>query len=508
MNTDTKQFFIYARKSTDDADRQIRSIEDQLAEVRELASRHNLKVVDELVEKQSAKKPGRPVFNEMIARIEKGEASGILAWHPDRLARNMLDGGRIIHMVDTGTIKDMKFPTIDFQPTSQGKLTLAMLFGMSKYYVDALSENIKRGQKHKLKNGIWPMMAPVGYLNDHKARIIKPDPVRAPFIRKAFELHATGEYTLDRLKEVVDTLGMTNRSGKLLSRAQYHRMLQNPLYCGIIRYSGESYTAKHEPIVSKALFDAVQEMIGRKSKPKTPTLKPYLYRGMFRCGECGCFVTTETQKGHNYVHCTKRVKKDCSQAFLREDRMHDFVMTALIKLALTPEWADWMIAELENDKAQAQQTHDEQLKAFQDDLQRLDAKLDRLLTAYVEGDVAADEYRKAKGKLISEKQDLTGRLTALEQNRVKRFEPAIRFVNEAKQAGILASGTDAIANRDFLRKNGSNLTLFNRELKWEPREAWQLIAGYGPFAQHDTSAPASGARVVGEIDQICKKRRR
>jgi DNA invertase Pin-like site-specific DNA recombinase len=133
-----EQFIIYARKSTDDADRQVRSIGDQLAEVRELARRLNLKIVDTLVEKQSAKKPGRPVFDEMLRRIEEGQASGILAWHPDRLARNMLDGGRIIHMVDTGKIKDLKFPNVDFQPTSQGKLNLAMLFGMSKYYVDAL----------------------------------------------------------------------------------------------------------------------------------------------------------------------------------------------------------------------------------------------------------------------------------------------------------------------------------------------------------------------------------
>src|SRR5580698_3254109 len=160
MENQADKFFIYARKSTDDADRQVRSIADQLAEVRDLARRHSLNVVDVLVEKQSAKKPGRAVFDEMLRRIEEGQASGILAWHPDRLARNMLDGGRIIHMVDTGKIKDLKFPNVDFQPTSQGKLNLAMLFGMSKYYVDALSENIRRGQRQKVQHGIWPAMPP------------------------------------------------------------------------------------------------------------------------------------------------------------------------------------------------------------------------------------------------------------------------------------------------------------------------------------------------------------
>jgi len=109
MNNQTKKFFIYTRKSTDDKDRQVRSISDQLSELKDLALKEQLEVVDVFVEKQTAKIPGRPVFNEMIERMEKGEASGILAWHPDRLARNSVDGGKIIYLVDTGIISEMKF---------------------------------------------------------------------------------------------------------------------------------------------------------------------------------------------------------------------------------------------------------------------------------------------------------------------------------------------------------------------------------------------------------------
>ena len=268
---DATKFFIYARKSTDDKDRQIRSIEDQLAEVRELATKLNLEIADVLLEKQSAKKPGRPIFNQMIERIEKGEASGILAWHPDRLARNMLDGGRIIHMVDTGLITQIKFCMIDFQPTSQGKFTLAMMFGMSKYYVDNLSENIRRGQRQKVKNGIWPMVAPAGYVNDKASRTIVPHPERGPLIRKAFELYATGAYPLDRLTATMTELGMTNGTGtkfkdKPLSRTQYSRLLQNPIYYGTFSYRGEHFEGKHEPLITKALFDQCQEVIHGKSR--------------------------------------------------------------------------------------------------------------------------------------------------------------------------------------------------------------------------------------------------
>jgi DNA invertase Pin-like site-specific DNA recombinase len=302
-------FFLYARKSTDDLSRQIRSIDDQIAELRELAKRENLSIVDVLIEKQTAKVPGHPVFNDMLCRIEKGEASGILAWHPDRLARNSLDGGRIIYLIDTGKIRTLRFPLMDFDPSATGKFMLAIMFGQSKYYVDNLSENIKRGQRQKLKNGIWPIVAPIEYLNDRSSKTIILDPERAPLIRTAFELFSSGDYTLDRLAETMKDLGLVNRYGDPLRRNQLHRVLQNPLYYGTTRYSGEDYVGTHEPIVSKSLFDDVQSAISQRSRPTGPKRKPYVYRGMFRCGECGCFITTETQKGHNYLHCTKRSGK-------------------------------------------------------------------------------------------------------------------------------------------------------------------------------------------------------
>ncbi len=124
-----KKFFLYARKSTDSEDRQVRSIADQIAELKDLAKKENIEIVDILIEKQTAKAPGRPVLAEMLKRIESGEAMGILAWHPDRLARNSVDGGQIIYLVDTGVIKELKFPTFWFDPTPQGKFMLSIAFG-------------------------------------------------------------------------------------------------------------------------------------------------------------------------------------------------------------------------------------------------------------------------------------------------------------------------------------------------------------------------------------------
>ena len=129
------KYFIYCRKSTEDEERQILSIEAQLAELREYAKQNNLFVVKEFTESKTAKEPGREIFNHMFSEIEKGNAQGILAWNPDRLARNSIDGGKIIYLVDTEKIKSLKFPTFWFEPTPQGKFMLSVAFGQAKYFL-------------------------------------------------------------------------------------------------------------------------------------------------------------------------------------------------------------------------------------------------------------------------------------------------------------------------------------------------------------------------------------
>lgn len=156
MPTTMLSFFLYARKSTDVEDKQALSIAAQLAELRQSAQREHLSVVAELIEKQSAKTPGRPLFNDMLARLEAGEAGGFLAWHPDRLAGNSVDGGRIIYPLDLETINSLKFPLVRFESDPQGKFLLNLMFGQSKYYVDSRSENTRRGLREKVRRGEYP----------------------------------------------------------------------------------------------------------------------------------------------------------------------------------------------------------------------------------------------------------------------------------------------------------------------------------------------------------------
>jgi site-specific DNA recombinase len=314
-----QKFFLYARKSTDVEDKQVRSIEDQIAELRAFAKQENLNIVDVFIEKQSAKIPGRPIFNEMLDKIEKGEANGILAWHADRLARNSVDGGRIIYLLDTGKLASLKFPTLWFENTPQGKFMLNIVFGQSKYYVDSLSENTKRGLRQKVRRGEYPSFAPIGYINDSRNKTIIVDKKKAKIIKEAFELYAKGNSRLEDICDFLAQRGIKSRGGKRIHKTRATFILSNPFYTGLFKYGGELHEGKHEPIIAKKIFDKVQEVLKQRGRPQHKTkYEPQPFCGLLRCGTCGMMITGEyrikKQKNGNehhyiYYHCTKKTNQ-------------------------------------------------------------------------------------------------------------------------------------------------------------------------------------------------------
>ena len=454
----SQKFFLYARKSTDVEDKQVRSIEDQIAELRAFAKQENLNVVDIFIEKQSAKIPGRPIFNEMLNKIEQGEANGILAWHADRLARNSVDGGRIIYLLDCGRIQTLKFPTLWFENTPQGKFMLNIVFGQSKYYVDSLSENTKRGLRQKVKRGEYPGPAPIGYINDSRTKSVVVDKKKAKIVRGAFELYAEGNSRLDDISNFLAQRGILSRGGKRIHKTRATFILSNPFYCGLFKYGGELHEGKYEPIIAKKIFDKVQEVLKQRGRPHRKTkCEPQPYCGLLRCESCGMSVTgeyrTKKQKNGNvheyiYYHCTKKNKSvKCPEPCIRQEELDKQLSQLIKKFSLRANWAEKLLQMAEADKGKSAQSVSAFVQESQSNIRAIQTKLQRLLDGYLEQDIEREIYRDEKAKLLSEKKSLEEKISRIEQKQNDWLEPMENWINYAQNIGKIARDSNLLEKK-------------------------------------------------------------
>jgi len=473
----TQKFFLYARKSTDVEDKQVLSIEAQLTELRAFAKQNELKIVEELIEKQTAKMPGRPIFNAMLARIEKGEANGILSWHADRLARNSVDGGRIIYLLDTGRLAALKFPTLWFENTPQGKFMLNIAFGQSKYYVDSLSENVKRGLRQKVRRGEYPSIAPVGYLNDVRLKTIMVDKKKSVIIRNAFELYAQNNSRLEDIADFLAQHGITSRSGKPLKRDRISFILSNPFYVGLFQYAGELYEGKHQPVISKKIFDQAQEVLKQRGRPHHKTKnEPQPYCGLLHCATCGMMITGEhkvkKQKNGNvhyytYYHCSRKNKAiKCKEPCIRQEDLDKQVSSLLQKFSLSEDWAAELTNMLEKDKVEAAQSSAAFVQEAQGKIEEIKVKLQRLLDSYLEQDIEREVYLKKKAELMSEKKSLEEKTITLEQKQTGWVEPTRKWIKQAENLPKIARDSNLFAKKVAAKEIfGSNLLLAGKEAR-------------------------------------------
>ena len=486
------KFFLYARKSTDEPDRQILSIEAQITELKEFAAKEQLNIAQTFIESQSGKEPGRPIFNDMFSKIEQGKAEGILAWHPDRLARNSVDGGQIIYLIDTEKITALKFPTFWFDTTPQGKFMLNIAFGQSKYYIDNLSENVKRGLRQKVRRGEQCGVAITGYLNDKVNHKIIPDPERFPFVRKMFELYATGEYSLKDLRNKMTSLGLISRNGKVFTISNIQMFLKNPFYYGAFYFNAELHQGSHKPAITKKLFDKCQEVMAQKAHKTKRGQKEYVFRSLLKCGECGCSITSETQKGHNYYRCTKK-KQTCSQKYIREELLAEQISSIIQKVSLPSAWTKKMIAELDKEKeenVQAEMTFAQNLRS---QILKHEETLDKLLDLQLSETISTKEYAAKKQKILNQKIEISEKLKDFERKGNRWLELCKNFILTANQAQIAALRGNFSEKKNFLKKIGSNPLLRERLVFIEYKNPWKLLENSSAEARGEAPSEAANS---------------
>ena len=486
-----QKFFLYARKSTDVEDKQVLSIEAQIVELRAFAKKDGLTIIEELVEKKSAKAPGRKIFNTMLDRIAKGEAQGIVSWHPDRLARNSVDGGRIIYLLDTGQLAALKFPQFWFESTPQGKFMLNIAFGQSKYYIDSLSENVKRGMRQKARRGEYPGLAPLGYINDLRTKNVAVDKKRVGTVRQAFELYAQGNSTLEGISSFLAQHGITTRGGIPLKRDRISFILSNPFYVGLFSYAGELYEGKHQPVISKKIFDLVQNVLKQKSRPHYKTKNEQQpYCGLLRCNTCGFMITGEYKVKHQkngnehhyvYYRCTKKSKViKCEEPCIRQEALDEQITPLLQKFSLRSDWADSLLNQLERETTKSAHSSLAFVQEINEKVKADENKLQRLLDSYLEQDIDREAYLVKKATLLSEKKTLTEKMTRLEQKRTGWVEPMRNWINKAAELPKIARESDLFRKKVAAKEIfGSNLVLSFGKVRpnqnFRPQKHWFAI---------------------------------
>src|SRR3989338_11283929 len=492
------KYIAYCRKSTDEKDKQIMSIEQQIEELKAFAQREKLEISEFLTEAETAKIPGRPIFNSLISLIEKGLINGIISWHPDRLARNSIDGGKIIYLVDTGKLQALKFPSFWFENTPQGKFMLSIAFGQSKYYVDNLSENVKRGLYFKLRRGGWPSYAPIGYRNDRNTRSVMIEPRSARLVKEAFKKFASGEFS--SMKDICNLFfqnGITRRNGKPLHFNQIREMLQRTFYFGLMTYHGETYEGKHKSLISKKLFDEVQKVLEKKYNRK-PQKHDFAFTGFIKCKECDSFFTAEKHKKfypktrgevwYTYYRCVKK-KGVCSQPYLREEELENQLRQIINSVSLSETWANKLLEMAEKDGEKEKEFAFGELQKLSVSLSDLEKKLDRLLESYLEEITDTESYQRKKDELLQTKKVLQEKIEEIKTKGSSWLEPMREFIKEASEAAKIAreknNGKDIAT---FAKKVGSNYFLNDKRLEFLPVAPFNLLAAPAPAASQSAAS--------------------
>jgi site-specific DNA recombinase len=472
---------LYARVSSKEQEKEGFSIPAQLKLLKDYAAREGLSVVQEYVDVETAKQTGRTSFSEMVAVLKaRPRVRVILVEKTDRLYRNLKDWVMLdeldveIHLVKEGAVlsRDSK---------SSEKFMHGIKVLMAKNYIDNLSEETRKGMLEKAEQGIWPSAAPLGYQNVDGAngkRVIEPDPDVAPQVMKLFEWYTSGRMTLRDLAKKAREAGFNYRnSGKPIPTSTIHKILRNRLYMGEFDWNGLSYQGSHQPLVSRDMWERVQDMMDGRNASKHRRVKHnFAFSGLITCGHCGCSMVGEIKKQrYIYYHCTG-YKGKCDEPYVREEVLEEKFGALLSRLTFDDEILDWVRDALNDSHADEWREHEAAIKRLRSEYDRLQNRMHAAYVDKLDGTIDAAFFEKMSEEWRVE-QDRC--LRDIERHQVadqSYLEDGVRLVELAQNAHRLFEKQDSREKRRLLNFLVSNSSWRNGELTVQLRQPFDLIA--------------------------------
>ena len=476
-----KSFFAYIRVSTQKQGEGV-SLQEQRAAIERYAERQHLDISGWFEERETAAKRGRPVFGRMLKELQRGKADGIIIHKIDRSARNLRDWADLGELIDSGC--DVHFATESLDLNSRGgRLSADIQAVVAADYIRNLREETKKGFYGRLRQGMYPMRAPIGYLDRGGGKPKEHDPAVAPLVRWAFELYGTGRYSLISLREEVTRFGLRNRAGKPLSLNGLSTILNNPFYIGIIRIekTNETFAGAHTPLISSALFNRAQEVLRRRCAPKTKK-HFFLFRRILRCAHCGYCLTGELQKGHIYYSChTSR----CLTTGVREEFIDSRIADAFRGASFTEDEAEALGPEIDKAASEFESQTGSMRQALDLRLSQVKSRLERLFDAYMDrliDKIAFDERRSA---LLMEMAELREQLRDIDQKHLQKAERLREIFELAKSLHSTYISADDDEKRELINSATSNRTVDRKNIIIELKSPFQELAFRSRFPSGD-----------------------
>lgn len=517
----TIKYFLYARKSSESEDRQVASIEAQIHELEKIAQNEGLHVAHIFQESRSAKAPGRPVFNEMIGRLQKGEASGILCWKLNRLARNPIDGSAVQWMIQQGGLQHIQTYGRSYYP-SDNVIVMAVELGMANQFVRDLSTDTKRGLRAKAESGWLPTHAPVGYTNnkyeDKGRKSIVKDSERFPIVRMMWDLLLTGLYSVSKIHEIAtNDWGFRMKSGRPMSLSKMYYLFNNTFYHGPYDYAGIHYPdGKQEKMITKEEFDRAQIILGNKSRPR-PQSHEFAYTGLIRCGECNSMITaeekTKRQKNGNthhytYYRCTKKKDRKCTQGYVEVNELEKQIAETLLSIDIPPEFHEWALEVYKSDNAKEARVRDTILSNQQKAYAICLKQIDELIDMRAGKEITAEEFSKKKELLLANKAHLQELQNDTDTHVTHWLENAEEKLNFADSIYDRFNATDDLKEkRQALADIGSNLILKDKKLTLEIEKPLLKIKQAADTAkqENDRLGPPDNLYSIKSFEEIYTK---
>lgn len=467
----SKKLFSYIRVSTVKQGERGTSLEEQRAAIRNYAARYGLEIVREFQEMETAAKRGRPVFNEMLKELKRGKADGLIIHKIDRSARNLKDWADLGELIDAGIDVHFTNESLDLK-TRGGRLSADIQAVVAADYIRNLREETRKGFYGRLKQGAYPLPAPLGYLDRGRGEKV-PDPVRAPLVVEAFELYATGNWTLESLLAHLNSRGIRNRRGNTLSINGLHRLLRNPFYMGIIRIqtTGEYFQGKHKPLILKVLFEEVQEVFRGKHKARK-CKHFFLFRRFLRCSKCGSTLIGELQKGHVYYRCHNPV---CHQKTIREEFIEEAVAGKLKQLRFSELENKYLKERISVYLGAMNEKREAFDKSLRLQLTQLKDRLSRLTDALIDGIVDKDIFQQKKSALLFEQRALEDKLASLIGSEGSVMESIEKFLELINSAYLTYKTEIHAEKRELVKIMTSNLEVDGKNVMVKLKNPFALV---------------------------------